>query len=52
MLNRLGTADLEGIMLTKVSRTEKEKYYMTSLIYGFQNTKQMSKQKKNTNSQI
>ena len=26
--------DLEGIMLSKISQTEKEKYCMTSLIYG------------------
>ena len=26
--------DLEGIMLSEVSQTEKDKYHMTSLIYG------------------
>ena len=26
--------DLEGILLSEVSQTEKDKYYMTSVIYG------------------
>ena len=30
--------DLEGIMLSEVSQTEKDKYYMILLTYGIQKT--------------
>ena len=32
--------DLEGIMLSEISQTEKHNYYMTSLICGTNNTEQ------------
>ena len=37
--------DLEGITLSEINQTEKDKYYMISFIYEIQNPKQMNKQK-------
>ena len=34
--------ELEGIMLSEISQSEKDKYHMTSLIWGIYNTKQMN----------
>ena len=34
--------ELEGIMLNEISRSEKDKYHMTSSICGIQDTKQMN----------
>ena len=31
--------NLEGILINEISQTEKDKYYMTSLIYGIKKTK-------------
>ena len=36
--------NLEGIVLSEVSQTEKDKYHMISLICRIQRTKQMNKQ--------
>ena len=38
--------DLEGIILSKVSQTEKNKYQVISLICGLLNTNQINKQNK------
>ena len=38
--------DLEAIMLSEVSQTEKHKYCMISLLCGFLKTKQMNKRNK------
>ena len=40
--------DLQGIMLSEVSQTEKDKYHMISLIYGIQNMTQMYLWNRNT----
>ena len=37
--------DLEDIMLSEVSQTQKDKYHMISFICGIEKTKQMNKQK-------
>ena len=34
--------ELEGIMLSEISQSEKDKYHMTSLIWGLWDTKQMN----------
>ena len=34
--------ELEGIMLSEISQSEKDKYHMISLICGFSDTKQMN----------
>ena len=38
--------ELESIMLSGISQSEKEKYHMISLIYGIKETKQTSKGEK------
>ena len=38
--------DLEGITLSEISQTEKDKYRMISLICGIKRAKQMNKQNK------
>ena len=38
--------DLEGIMLSEISQTEKDKYCMISLICGICKTKQINKHEK------
>ncbi len=38
--------DLEGIILSEISRTEKDYYHMISLIDGISKAKQMNKQTK------
>ena len=37
---------LEGIMLSEISHSEKDKFYMISLICGIEEAKQMNKGKK------
>ena len=45
--------DLDGIVLTDISQTEKDKYRMFSLIYEINKTKQMNNYNKTeTDSQI
>ena len=41
--------DLEGIMLSEVSQTEKDKYCMISLTCGIQKTEQKDSQTQRTN---
>ena len=44
--------DLEGIMLSEISQTEKDKYCITSLICGIWKTQQTSEYDKKAKSQI
>ena len=45
--------ELEGIVLSEISQSEKDKYHMTSLMYGIWGTQQMhigeGKEKKDKN---
>ena len=46
MLFATAWMELEGVMLSEVSQTEKDKYHMISLMGGTEKSKQINKQTK------